>query len=112
MDKPGRFLRTLLAFALLLGLATAAQAETWRRAHKMPPGSVEGRLFQMFADKVTARTAGKIEVKVFSNEQLGKDDTVLEQLQIGTIHLYPEGGSYLQKWVPDIKWMSAPFMFK
>jgi TRAP-type C4-dicarboxylate transport system substrate-binding protein len=48
---------------------------------------------------------------VFPNEQLGKDDTVLEQLQVGTIHVYPEGISYLQKWAPDLKWTSAPFLF-
>lgn len=37
---------------------------------------------------------------------------MLEQLQLGTIHIYPEGGSYLQKWVPEIRFMSAPFLFE
>jgi TRAP-type C4-dicarboxylate transport system substrate-binding protein len=80
-------------------------------AHKMPPESVEGKLFQAFANKVAEKTGGEIDVKVFPNEQLGKDDTVLEQLQVGTIHVYPEGISYLQKWAPDLKWTSAPFLF-
>lgn len=101
--------------AVLLGaglaLSTPASAETWRMAHKMPPDSVEGKLFQRFADLVEEYTNGELTVNVFPNEQLGKDDTVLEQLQIGTIHVYPEGGSYLQKWVPEVKWTSAPFLF-
>ncbi|ESR27023.1 TRAP transporter substrate-binding protein [Lutibaculum baratangense] len=103
-----------LAGLAALGLAfatSAADAETWRMSHKMPPESVEGRLFQEFADKIAEKTGGEIEVRVFPSEQLGKDDTVLEQLQIGTIDVYPEGISYLQKWVPEMKWTSAPFLF-
>lgn len=109
-----RMIHRALAAVLCLGLslgASAATAETWRMAHKMPPESVEGKLFQAFADKVAEKTGGEIDVKVFPNEQLGKDDTVLEQLQVGTIHVYPEGISYLQKWAPDLKWTSAPFLF-
>lgn len=102
----------LLAPVLALGWDCAtAEAETWRMSHKMPAESVEGQLFQLFADKIEEYTGGAIEVAVYPSEQLGKDDTVLEQLQIGTIHIYPEAPEYLQKWVPDIKWISAPFLF-
>jgi TRAP-type C4-dicarboxylate transport system substrate-binding protein len=110
MLKITRAVAAALCLSLSLG-ASAAAAETWRMAHKMPPESVEGKLFQAFADKVAEKTGGEIDVKVFPNEQLGKDDTVLEQLQVGTIHVYPEGISYLQKWAPDLKWTSAPFLF-
>jgi TRAP-type C4-dicarboxylate transport system substrate-binding protein len=109
-----RILHHVITAAVASGLclwAFGASAESWRMAHKMPPDSVEGKLFQAFADKVAEKTAGEIEVRVYPNEQLGKDDTVLEQLQIGTVHVYPEGISYLQKWAPDFKWTSAPFLF-
>ena len=101
----------MVATTLGTGLMATAQAETWRMAHKMPPDSIEGQLFQYFADKVEEKTGGELTVKVFPNEQLGSDDTVLEQLQIGTVNVYPEGSSYLQKWVPDVKFTSAPFLF-
>ncbi|SEC19051.1 TRAP transporter substrate-binding protein [Nitratireductor aquibiodomus] len=110
-----RILRNVLAAGVMTAIGAAAtvsaQAETWRMAHKMPPDSIEGELFQFFADKVVEKTGGEVEIKVFPNEQLGSDDTVLEQLQIGTVNVYPEGTSYLQKWVPDIKFTSAPFLF-
>ncbi|MAS13159.1 MAG: C4-dicarboxylate ABC transporter substrate-binding protein [Nitratireductor sp.] len=110
-----RILRNLLAAGVMTAIGAAAtvsaHAETWRMAHKMPPDSIEGELFQFFADKVVEKTGGEVEIKVFPNEQLGSDDTVLEQLQIGTVNVYPEGTSYLQKWVPDIKFTSAPFLF-
>ncbi|MCR4267218.1 TRAP transporter substrate-binding protein [Nitratireductor sp. ZSWI3] len=110
-----RILRTILVAAAFAAAGTGASgtalAETWRMAHKMPPDSIEGELFQLFADKVKEKTGGELDVKVFPNEQLGSDDTVLEQLQIGTVNVYPEGTSYLQKWVPDMKFVSAPFLF-
>lgn len=98
--------------AALLATTSLAQAETWRMAHKMPPESVEGQLFQMFADEVEEKTGGELTMEVYPSEQMGSDDAVLEQLQLGTIHVYPEGIAYLQKWVPDIQWVSAPFLFE
>ena len=71
----------------------------------------EGKVFQYFADKVKEHSGGKLEVIVYPNEQLGKTDAVLEQLKLGTVHLYAEGSTYMKKWVPEINWTSAAFMF-
>jgi TRAP-type transport system periplasmic protein len=105
------FLGGVSAVAIALGASTALVAETWRMSHKMPPESIEGQLFQMFADEVAERTGGDLTVEVYPSEQLGSDDAVLEQIQLGTIHVYPEGVSYLQKWVPELQFASAPFLF-
>ncbi len=102
----------LAAIASLVIPAGAAVADTWRMAHKQTAESIEGQMFQAFADKIGEKTGGEITVEVYPSEQLGKDDAILEQLQFGTVHLYPEGGSYLRKWVPDITFMSAPFLFE
>jgi TRAP-type C4-dicarboxylate transport system substrate-binding protein len=102
----------LAAAALALSsLVSAASAETWRMAHKMPADSVEGKIFQAVADRIAEKTGGDITVEVYPNEQLGKDDAILEQLQLGTVHIYPEGSAYLQKWVPEMQFVSAPFLF-
>jgi len=95
----------------LTGVSQAADIE-WRMATKQPADSEEGQAFQRFADKVAEFSDGRMEVKVFPNEQLGKTEAILEQVQAGTVHLYPEGAAYLAKWVDDIKYASAPFMFE
>lgn len=99
------------AIALSLG-AMGAQAETWRMAHKMPAESIEGQIFQAVADRIGEKTGGAITVEVYPSEQLGKDDAILEQLQLGTVHIYPEGSAYLQKWVPEVQFTNAPFLFE
>lgn len=112
--------RTAIAFAASLGFVLAfasiipAQAAdvVWRMATKQPPDSNEGKAFQRFADKVKEFSDGRMEVRVYPNEQLGKTEAILEQVQAGTVHLYPEGSAYLAKWVDDVKFSSAPFMFE
>jgi TRAP-type C4-dicarboxylate transport system substrate-binding protein len=107
--KRGLVLAVVASLAIPAG---GAIAETWRMAHKQTAESIEGQMFQAFADAIGEKTGGEITVEVYPSEQLGKDDAILEQLQLGTVHLYPEGGGYLRKWVPDIEFMSAPFLFE
>ncbi|MEM7022620.1 MAG: TRAP transporter substrate-binding protein [Pseudomonadota bacterium] len=90
---------------------SAIGSETWRMAHKMPPDSPEGKVFQLFADKVDEYSNGELTVTVYPNEQLGKTDAVLEQLKLGTVQLYPEGSTYMNKWVEEIKFISSAFLF-
>ncbi len=115
MDYLTNFCRmAVLALALVLVPSTYSNAAdvVWRMATKQPPESNEGKAFQRFADKVKEFSKGRMEVKVFPNEQLGKTEAVLEQVQAGTVHLYPEGSSFLAKWVDAVKFSSAPFMFE
>lgn len=108
----GRIAALALTLALVPASFSNAADVVWRMATKQPPDSNEGKAFQRFADKVKEFSKGKMEVKVFPNEQLGKTEAVLEQVQAGTVHLYPEGSSYLAKWVDAVKFSSAPFMFE
>lgn len=103
----------VLAAALAVGLSVSASqaAEEWRMAHKMPPDSPEGKVFQKFADLTEQYSDGKLKIKMYPNEQLGKTNAVMEQLKLGTVHLYAEGSTYMKKWVPEITWISAAFLF-
>lgn len=106
--------RAILALVMALGLGShqADAQTTWRMATKQPADGPEGKVFQHFADQVAKHSGGKIKVTVFPNEQLGKEAAVLEQLKLGTLHIYAEGSVFLQKWVPDIRWSNAPFLFE
>ena len=95
MTKFERLTLGLVAGAFALATAVSVQAAdiSWRMAHKMPPDSPEGLVFQKFADLAQEYSGGKLEIKVYPNEQLGKTQAVLEQLKLGTVHLYAEGSS-------------------
>lgn len=107
-----QMIRLFLATAVVLGLGGTAFAETtWRMATKMPVDSPEGKVFQRFADLTEDYTDGELKITVFPNEQLGKEDAVLEQLQAGIINIYAEGFGYMKKWAPELVWVSPAFMF-
>lgn len=101
-----------IATAMALTLAAAAQAETtWRMATKQPVDSPEGQVFEKFADLTEQYTNGELKIDVFPNEQLGKEDAVLEQLQANIVQIYAEGFGYMKKWEPALAWVSAAFAF-
>lgn len=99
---------TVVSAAMLAG---AVQADTWRMATKMPVDSPEGQLFQHFAERVDQYTDGDLTIQIFPNEQLGKEDAVLEQLQSGVVNIYAEGFNFMKRWEPDLAWVVAPFAF-
>ncbi|WP_299841585.1 TRAP transporter substrate-binding protein [uncultured Jannaschia sp.] len=109
MTRPIR-IAALAALALALGSAAQAQT-TWRMATKQPVDSPEGQVFEKFADLTEEYTNGDLTIQVFPNEQLGKEDAVLEQLQANIIQIYAEGFGYMKKWEPALAWLSAPFAF-
>lgn len=101
----------ILALGLAMSASAASSQTVWRMSTKQPADGPEGKVFQHFADQAAKHSGGKITVTVYPNEQLGKEAAVLEQLKLGTVHIYAEGSVFLQKWVPDIRWSNAPFLF-
>ena len=75
-------------FAALVALCPAvgfAQDITLKFGH----AATSSHLFQtglvMFAEKVAAKTGGKVKIEVFGDRQLGDDRQLLEGVQLGTI---------------------------
>ncbi len=56
-----------LLSALFVGGLMVAQAGAveWRMAHKMPPDSPEGKVFQKFADLTAKHSGGELTIKMF-----------------------------------------------
>jgi len=103
----------IVALAAAFALVPPVFAQVnWKMTHKMPPESAEGKAFQRFADLVKEKSGGKMIVKIFPAEQLGKTEATLEMLENGTIQVYPEGETYLQKYVDELKYSNLPFVFE
>jgi len=108
----GKFTNLMTATMVALTITGgSAMADTWRMTSKMPADSPEGKVFQKFADLTKEYTDGELTIDIFPNEQLGKEDAVLEQLQMGILNIYAEGFSYMKKWAPELDWTSSPFLF-
>ena len=91
--------------------AAAAPEVVWRQSTEQPADSLEGQGHQKFAELVKKYSNGRMEIKIFPSEQLGKKAAVIDQLQAGTVHIFNSTAAYLSKWEPAMKYISAPFVF-
>jgi tripartite ATP-independent transporter DctP family solute receptor len=64
-----------------------------------------------FAEVVKEKSNGRIEIKIFPNEQLGKETDVITGIQSGTIDMTITGES-LQNWAPKVGLVAAPYAIK
>lgn len=105
----------LRAAVLGAGLALTAlpvMAETWRLSTQTTGDSTEGLAIQKFADLVEEYTGGAITVQVYPSEQLGKLDTVIDQLGQGVLQVVTTSIGFLGKYTPAMDYTSAPFLFE
>ena len=79
---------------------------------KMPQETAEGKGFDIFADLVKEKSGGKLIVKVYPAEQLGKGTTQVDNMLLGTQDMYAEGATYFSDFDPRIEVSSVPYLFR
>jgi tripartite ATP-independent transporter DctP family solute receptor len=101
------------AFAALgLGRPAFAQAKTTLKlGHLANEENVWHKASLKFAEEVAKRTNGEIEVKVFPNEQLGKETDLIKGIQLGTVDFTITGES-LQNWAPSAALLAVPYAIR
>lgn len=62
-------------------------------------------------DEVSSRSNGAINIKIFDAAQLGKDDTVIGEMGLGTIDLMISSTNNAAKKIPEFQLFSMPYLF-
>jgi TRAP-type transport system periplasmic protein len=104
-----------LGAAVALGFAPAvlrAQSKTTLKlGHLGNEDNVWHKAAVKFAEEVAARTGGAVEVRVFPNEQLGKETDLIKGIQLGTVDFTITGES-LQNWAPSASLLAVPYAIR
>jgi len=107
-----------LACALAAALAAtslfpaAAQSVNLRFAtSQVNPSEPVVKVMHGFAEKVKARTGGKIQVSIFTGDQLGPQKKVNEMIKSGARMLNVTDYGQLSQFVPDLGIVAGPYMF-
>lgn len=79
---------------------------------KMPKESLEGEMFEYFADTVHENSDGEITIQLYPAEQLGKGNTQVDNLLNGTQQIYAEGITYFSDLDSRTNLSSVPFLFR
>ena len=69
------------------------------------------KALEYFSDILIERSDGKIIVKVFPNEQLGKEIELIRSIKTGIADMTITGGS-LQNWTDIVGFSDMPFIFR
>ncbi|MDR3590210.1 MAG: TRAP transporter substrate-binding protein [Negativicutes bacterium] len=110
----------ILSVLLLGGCGTKQSQEAVRdgkitiiAAHATTSDYVYHIGMETFAKSVTAKTNGKVEVKIYPNGQLGTNEReVVEALQLGTVNMTVVNGAVISNFAPRADVFNLPFIFR
>lgn len=115
IDRRGFLAATgsLALAAPLLAPSLAHAAEfTFKYANNVPQTHPLTVAVMKAADQIRERTGGRVDIKVFANNQLGSDTDLLGQLRLGGVDFYTMSGLLLSTMVPVAAINGVAFAFK
>ncbi len=100
----------MLAAPALFGLADA-HAQTLRLATVVTAPHPWIDAAEAFKAEVEAETDGRITVEIFPSAQLGNDQTVIDEMRIGTVDMIIGGTQNASPFVPEFGLFSLNYLF-
>lgn len=106
-----RHVMAAVAAIAIMGASLTAAAQTLRFGHANGEGEIAADLFEEFAERVAERTGGAVTVQIFPNEQLGRENELVQQAKAGAIDITAPSMPSASLLVPALEIPSAPFLW-
>jgi tripartite ATP-independent transporter DctP family solute receptor len=104
---------TALALVLAAGFSSMAAAQTTMRISiSIPQNSHQGVAIDTFAKEVEKRTGGRYKIQPFYSGALGAEREATEAVQLGTQELTFTSSGPVPNFVPEVKILDVPFLFR
>lgn len=101
-----------VAAAFALATPTKAADFTAKLAYVAQPTNPFHKGMEYFAQKVTEKTNGRVEVKLFHSQQLGGERDYVEGLQLGSIEMAATSIGPLMAFEKSMGLFTLPFLFR
>ncbi|WP_207460081.1 TRAP transporter substrate-binding protein [Azospirillum sp. SYSU D00513] len=98
-------------FGFAPAIVRAQSKTTLKLGHLGNEDNVWHKAAVKFSEEVAQRTNGAVEVRVFPNEQLGKETDLIKGIQLGTVDFTITGES-LQNWAPTAALLAVPYAIR
>ena len=99
------------AAVLLAGTAAHAQ-QTLRLGHNISVTSPYHLATEHFAELVAERSDGRLEIQIFPAGALGNERDMIEGAQIGTVDMIVTSSAAAGPFVPEMRVLDIPFLFR
>ena len=111
------FVTVVLSLILVGGPAGAVETGPGgtiilKLAHSSPTGNPTDIAAKKWVELISQKTGGKVDIKIFSNEQLGTEKACLEGVVLGTIDVALSDAAYVADLHPIAGVMDFPYTFR
>jgi tripartite ATP-independent transporter DctP family solute receptor len=103
----------LLAVVLCTSGRVSARPElVLKLAHGLPTAHPVHEAMLFMAERVAARSDGRMKVEVFPSEQLGTEKECIEALQLGYLAMTKTSSAPMEGFVPRMRIFGVPYLFR
>lgn len=106
--KASKLLTTASLGALVLGMSSAALADTWRYAHEEYEGDVQDVFAQAFKQHIEDNSDHSVQVYRFG--ELGESDDIMEQTQNGILQFVNQSPGFTGALIPAAQIFFIPYL--
>ncbi len=87
-------------------------AKVLKLAHGLDTTHPVHKAMVFMAEKVKEKSAGRLRIDIYPSEQLGSERECIEQLQIGALAMTKTSSSPLESFIPKMKVLGLPYLFR
>ena len=92
--------------------ASASKSKILKLAHGLDVAHPVHKAMEFMAQKVAAKSKGRLKVAIFPNEQLGNEKECIEALQLGYLAMTKTSTGPMEGFVPAMKIFGIPYLFR
>ena len=105
----------IVLLAVVVGVSPAVSARpelVLKLAHGLPTAHPVHEAMLFMAERVAARSDGRMKVEVFPSEQLGTEKECIEALQLGYLAMTKTSSAPMEGFVPKMRIFGVPYLFR
>ena len=106
------FFILLLAVFILSGCGTKSNVVSLKMAHGLDVSHPVHKAMVFMAEKAWEKSDSTLKVDIYPSEQLGNEKECIEQLQLGSLAMTKVSSSPLESFIPKLKVLALPYLFR
>ena len=112
------FFFVFILFSMIISTGCGGKGDTakgkinLKLGHALDINHPVHKAMEFWADTLNKATDGRIVIKIYPGGQLGGEKELIEQLQMGTLDLTKVSSAGLEAFVPQMKVLGMPYLFK